>query len=120
MVLPLPLGESLGLPQASLETLIHSPGLRTEDSWAGGLRIGEVFLARRSDLVLPADAAPGTSFILLRIRTPKTRGRSAQHQAARVDPADFVVLIAKVLQHAEISHYGLIQLPHCGNVLRLC
>lgn len=56
-------------------------------------------MAKRSDLVLPSDAAPGTSFILLRIRSPKTRGRAAQHPAARVDPADFVQLITKVFQH---------------------
>lgn len=65
--------------------------------WAGVLRIGEVSLVRRSDLVFPSDAAPG--FILLRTRAPKTRGRSAQYQTARVDPADFVLLILKVFQH---------------------
>lgn len=29
-------------------------------AWAGILRIGEIFAARRGDLVLPSDAAPGT------------------------------------------------------------
>ncbi len=65
-------------------------------TWAGILRIGEVLLATRSDLILPDDSAPGTPYILLRIRTPKTRGRAAQHQAARVDAKDFVLLITKV------------------------
>ena len=68
-------------------------------TWAGILRIGEVFLATRGDLILPDDSAPGTTYILLRIRTPKTRGRAAQHQAARVDAKDFVLLITKVYEN---------------------
>ncbi len=44
--------------------------------WAGALRVGEALNARRKDLILPADAAPGSQGILLRITTPKTRGRS--------------------------------------------
>ena len=62
------------------------------------LRVGEVFLeATRADLLLPADSAPGTSRILLRIKAPKTRGRAAKHQAAPVDPQDLVQLISTVL-----------------------
>ena len=34
-------------------------------TWCGSLRIGEVLLAVRDDLVLPADSAPGTQFALL-------------------------------------------------------
>ena len=44
--------------------------------WAGALRVGEALNARRKDLILPADAAPGSQGILLRITMPKTRGRS--------------------------------------------
>ena len=62
-------------------------------TWAGLLRIGA---ALRSDLVLPEDASPGTTFALLRIRQPKTRGRSAKHQAARVDPVDVITLLSTV------------------------
>ena len=62
-------------------------------TWSGILRIGEVMMATRADLVLPIDAAPGTTFALLRIRMPKTRGRAARHQAARVDPVDIVRLL---------------------------
>ena len=65
-------------------------------AWCGILRIGEVLLARRQDLVLPEDAAPGVNFILLKIRSPKTRGRAARHQAARVDPIDMIQLISAV------------------------
>eukprot|EP00435_Cladocopium_sp_Y103_P015061 s334_g3.t1 len=62
-------------------------------TWSGILRIGETIQACRSDLVLPGDAAPGTSFALLRVRTPKTRGKAARHQAARIDPPDIVQLL---------------------------
>lgn len=62
-------------------------------AWAGILRIGEVLQARRGDLVLPRDAAPGTAYALLKIREPKTRGRHARHQAARVDPVDIIQLL---------------------------
>ena len=62
-------------------------------AWAGILRIGEALQATRSDLVLPRDAAPGTRHALLRIREPKTRGRHARHQAARIDPADIIQLL---------------------------
>jgi len=47
-------------------------------------------------LILPEDCAPGTTFGLLRIRLPKTRGLAARHQAARLDPADLLTLLAAV------------------------
>lgn len=62
-------------------------------TWSGILRIGEVLQAVRLDLVLPQDQAPGSQFILLKIRDPKTRGRAARHQAARVDQQDLVRLL---------------------------
>ena len=61
--------------------------------WAGLMRIGEILEARRSDVTLPCDAAPGVDYVLIRIREPKTRGRGARHQCARVDPSDLVSLI---------------------------
>lgn len=67
-------------------------------TWAGLLRIGEVLAAKRADLVLPFEAPPGTKHILLRIQNPKTRGRVARHQAARVDPADIVALVQAVFK----------------------
>eukprot|EP00435_Cladocopium_sp_Y103_P073019 s4_g42.t1 len=62
---------------------------------AGILRIGESLppTACRRDLVLPDDAAPGTCHALLRIKEPKTRGKHARHQAARIDPSDIVALL---------------------------
>ena len=65
-------------------------------AWCGILRIGEVFLAQRRDLILPSDSMPGIHFILLKIKLPKTRGRSAKHQAARVDPIDIVELLTAI------------------------
>ena len=62
-------------------------------AWAGVLRIGEVLQATRSDLVLPGDAVAGTDFAMLKIREPKTRGRHAKHQAARIDPADVIQVL---------------------------
>ncbi|CAE7871601.1 unnamed protein product [Symbiodinium necroappetens] len=62
-------------------------------AWSGLLRIGEVLAATRKDLILPRDAAPDTTFALLQIRAPKTRGRAAKHQASHVDPPDVVELL---------------------------
>ena len=64
--------------------------------WAGILRVGEVIGARRADLVLPSDGPPGCKCLWLRIKEPKTRGRGARHQAAKVDAADLVALISGV------------------------
>ena len=63
-------------------------------SWCGLLRIGEAVAAERRDLVLPCDASPGTPFALLTIRSPKTRGRAARHQSARIDPPDVIQLLS--------------------------
>ena len=63
-------------------------------TWSGILRIGEVLMAQRKDLILPMDMAPGCNYALLRIKRPKTRGRSAKHQSARVDPSDIVTLLS--------------------------
>ena len=60
------------------------------------MRIGEVLTARRRDLILPQDGAPGLQFALLQIQQPKTRGVSAKHQAARIDPEDVVALLSAV------------------------
>ena len=62
-------------------------------AWCGLLRPGEVLQARREDLILPRDAAPSTQHALLAIRNPKTRGRAARHQSARIDPCDIVQLL---------------------------
>lgn len=64
--------------------------------WAGLLRVGEILNAKRSDLVLPEESAPGINYVLLRLEEPKTRGRSARHQAARIEPRDLVLLISAV------------------------
>ena len=68
-------------------------------AWAGVTRIGEVIYACRRDLVLPSDSAPDIDYILVRINEPKSRGRAARHQSARIDPADLVSLISKVFEN---------------------
>ena len=64
--------------------------------WTGLMRIGEVLLAKRRDVILPRDGAPGLRCILVRISTPKTRGRAARHQSARIDQADVVDYLSAV------------------------
>ena len=68
-------------------------------AWTGVLRIGDVFSARRADLVLPSDAAPGVDSVLLKVRLPKTRGRAARHQSSRIDPVDVVCLLSTVFSN---------------------
>ena len=59
-------------------------------SWTGVIRIGEVLTAERRGVVLPVDSAPGASFVLIVVRQPKTRGKAARHQAARIDKVDVI------------------------------
>eukprot|EP00438_Fugacium_kawagutii_P026137 Skav233834 [mRNA] locus=scaffold2623:156193:158361:+ [translate_table: standard] len=84
-------------------------------TWCGVLRIGEVLSALRRDLVLSSDSAPGIEYILLRVPEPKTRGRGARHQSARVDPADMVALISAVF--GKLSENQKLW-PHAASTLR--
>ena len=70
-------------------------------TWSGILRIGETLAARRRDLILPRDGAPGTKHALLQVYLPKTRGTAARHQSARIDPADVVQLLDAVFRYLE-------------------
>ena len=54
-------------------------------AWGGLGRIGEVFAARRADLVLPSDVQGTVSYILMAVREPKTRNTAARHQALKLD-----------------------------------
>ena len=47
-------------------------------TWCGLLRIGEVLIAERCDLILPIDSMPGVAFGLLRIKTPKNAWSSSE------------------------------------------
>ena len=69
--------------------------------WTGIMRIGEVLAATRAELILPCDSAPGTTFALVVIRQPKTRGRSARHQAARIDQADVIQFLTRMYGRAD-------------------
>jgi hypothetical protein len=89
-------------------------------TWAGILRIGEVLIADRSDLFLLPDMAPGTAFALLRIKYPKTRGRAARHEAARVDPPDVVALLNAVFKRINPDQKLWPLQLHCGSGLQPC
>ena len=67
-------------------------------AWSGIMRVGELMFATRQDVVLPSDAAPGVEHVLIKIRLPKTRGRGAKHQSARVDPIDLAKLNSHVFK----------------------
>ena len=69
-------------------------------AWTGVMRIGEVLAARRKDLILPCEAAPGTSFMLIIVHQPKTRGRAANHQAARIDQEDVIRFLSAMYKDA--------------------
>ena len=69
-------------------------------AWCGLLRIGEALEANRADLIL------GTAFALLQVRTPKTRGRAARHQAVRIDPVDIMQLLGMAFSGLPSEAYG--------------
>lgn len=68
-------------------------------AWTGVCRIGEIFAAKRGDLILPCDAAPGLTSAIFLIKAPKTRGRAARHQSTRIDPEDIVMLLSAVFRN---------------------
>ena len=62
-------------------------------AFGGLLRIGEVLQSKRSDLLLPEDVNGTISYILLRIKEPKTRFRAARHQSSRIEQPDLIRII---------------------------
>ena len=62
-------------------------------AWDGLARIGEIFAARRCDLVLPCDVGELDGYILLSVREPKTRNTAARHQALRLVQPQLVRLV---------------------------
>ncbi|CAE7205238.1 unnamed protein product [Symbiodinium sp. KB8] len=62
-------------------------------AWGALLRISEATSATRRHLVMPEDTMWMQSFILVCIDQPKTRGRAAKHQAAKLEPSDLVELV---------------------------
>ena len=62
-------------------------------SFGALLRIGEVLQAKRSDVLMPEDVGHTVSYVLIRIKEPKTRFRAARHQASKVEQPDLVQII---------------------------
>lgn len=85
--------------------------------WCGVLRIGEILQAYREDLILPADAAPGVWYALLKIKLPKTRGRAARHQSSRVD---FCCSVRYLAACPHMSPCGTDLPDPCGSGLQSC
>ena len=84
-------------------------------SFGGLLRIGEATKAKRRDLVFPSDALGSQRFILVRINEPKTRGRAARHQSAKIEASDLVSIIA--LAFEGLPKDALLW-PHMSQTLR--
>ena len=61
--------------------------------WGALLRPGELFAARRADLLLPRDVDSTVAFGLLSIQQPKTRRTGAKHQAAKLDVPDLLAVV---------------------------
>ena len=114
-IIAMPLGILLAVLSAALAWGWAAEAALFGLAWAGLLRPGEVLSARRIDLILPRDAAPGTKHALLVIRNPKTRGRAARHQSARVDPADVIELLDAVF--GKLPGHALLW-PQSGATLR--
>ena len=62
-------------------------------AFGGVMRIGEVFKATRSSLILPQDVGFSQPFVLVKIEEPKTRHRGPRHQAAKVEASDLVAVV---------------------------
>ena len=62
-------------------------------AWGALLRMGEIYQAKRKDLVLPSDVDFSVDFILLKIHEPKTRFRAARHQAGKMDQPDLMQVV---------------------------
>ena len=81
-------------------------------SWGGLLRIS---VALRKDIVFSEDAMLTQSYIFLKIDEPKTRGRAAKHQTAKIEPKDLVAVI-------KLAFYSLPRLerlwPYSNQTLR--
>lgn len=60
-------------------------------AWGALLRIGEIFNAYRSDLIIPSDVGFSIDFCLLRISEPKTRFRAAR--AGKLEQPDLIEIV---------------------------
>ena len=79
------------------------------------LRIGEIVNADRADLILPSDVDFSISYMLLKIREPKTRFRAARHQAGKCESPDLIQVailgLGRLKRHEKLW-------PHSSSTLR--
>ena len=61
--------------------------------WGALLRAGEIFAAKRQDLLLPRDVDETILFAILSIHEPKTRHSGPRHQAAKLDAPDLLQVV---------------------------
>ena len=57
------------------------------------MRIGEVVIACRKDLILPGDVNNSVKHLLLRIVDPKARFRAARHQVGKMEQPDLILVV---------------------------
>jgi hypothetical protein len=123
-----PFGHHPALPASVLLALVSIAilwGWATEAAvfglaWSGILRIGEVLQATRADLILPRDAVPGTIYVLLKIKEPKTRGKHARHQLHVLILATLCSCWTLLLQSvARMRSYGPFHLQHLDEGLEI-
>lgn len=79
------------------------------------MRIGEIVNADRADLILPSDVDFSISYMLLKIREPKTRFRAARHQAGKCESPDLIQVailgLGRLKRHEKLW-------PHSSSTLR--
>ena len=80
------------------------------------LRIGEVYNAVRKDLILPCDTDFSIDYGLLKITEPKTRYRSARHQAGKLEQPDLIQILT--IGFGKLAP-GERLWPYSGSTLRL-
>ena len=85
-------------------------------AWGALLRIGEIYNSTRKELILPHDVSFSIDYALLKITEPKTRYRSARHQAGKIEQPDLIQFIA--LGFGNLKQNERLW-PYAGSTLRL-
>ena len=84
-------------------------------AWGAILRIGEIFQSYRKDLIIPQDVDCSIDHVLLKIREPKTRYRSARQQTGKLEHLDLIQVVTTGLGSL---HKNELLWPYSGSTLR--